>query len=56
MRDSEKFKERMVRRSLGPEGVSANALSKEMGVAQPTLSKWEAMFLAVALPRPHPAD
>ena len=37
---SEKFKERMVRRMIGPAGISANALSKEVGVAQPTLSKW----------------
>lgn len=40
MRYSENFREQMVRRMVGPEGMSANALSKEVGVAQPTLSKW----------------
>lgn len=30
----------MVRRMLGPEGISATALSKEVGIAQPTLSRW----------------
>ena len=39
-RYSEKFKARMVERMTGPRGVSANALSKEVDVAQPTLSLW----------------
>lgn len=39
-RYSEKFKARMVERMTGPRRVSANALSKEVGVAQPTLSLW----------------
>lgn len=39
-RYSEKFKARMVQRMVGPGRVSANALSKEVGVAQPTLSLW----------------
>lgn len=30
----------MVRRMAGPEGISATALSQEVGVAQPTLSRW----------------
>lgn len=34
------FKARMVRRMAGPEGISATALSREVGVAQPTLSRW----------------
>lgn len=37
----------MVRRMLGPEGLSALALSKEVGVGQPTLSKWRRDSLAV---------
>ncbi len=37
---SEKFKARMVKRMTGPRRVSANALSKEVGVGQPTLSLW----------------
>jgi len=34
------FKARMIERITGPEGISANALSKEMGISQPTLSRW----------------
>ncbi len=30
----------MIRRMLGKEGISASALSRETGVAQPTLSRW----------------
>ena len=37
---TETFKARMVRRMLGPKAVSANALSEEIGIAQPTLSRW----------------
>jgi transposase len=37
---SEKFKARMVGKMLGEQGLSANALSKEVGVGQPTLSRW----------------
>lgn len=36
----EKFREEMVSKMLGPNAVSANALSKNAGVGQPTLSKW----------------
>ena len=39
-RYSEKFKASMVRRLVGPRKVSAAALSREVGVAQPTLSLW----------------
>jgi transposase len=34
------FKARMVQRMAGPEGISANALSNEVGIGQPTLSRW----------------
>jgi transposase len=34
------FKARMVQRMAGPEGITATALSKEVGIAQPTLSRW----------------
>lgn len=34
------FKARMLQRMVGPEGASATALSKEVGVAQATLSRW----------------
>ena len=37
---TEGFKARMIERMAGPEGISATALSKEVGVAQPTLSRW----------------
>jgi len=30
----------MVQRMAGPEQISANALSKEVGITQPTLSRW----------------
>jgi transposase-like protein len=43
------FKKRMVQRMLGPEGISASALSQEVGISQPTLSRWarEARSLGV---------
>jgi transposase len=34
------FRSRMVQRMAGPEGISARALAKEVGVPQPTLSLW----------------
>ena len=37
---SERFKSRMVGRMSGPHASSANALSGEVGVNQPTLSRW----------------
>lgn len=37
---TEGFKARMIERMAGPEGISARALAKEVGVAQPTLSRW----------------
>jgi len=36
----EGFKARMVARMAGPEGISGCALSREVGVPQPTLSRW----------------
>lgn len=40
MEYTDTFKARMVRRMLGPNAVSANALESEVGVPQPTLSRW----------------
>jgi len=37
---SRKFKERMVRRMVGPAAISAKALSREVGIPQSTLSRW----------------
>lgn len=37
---SEAFRNRMVERMSSPRAMSATALSKEVGVPQPTLSKW----------------
>lgn len=37
---TEGFKARMIQRMAGVEGISASALSQEMGVSQPTLSRW----------------
>ena len=34
------FKNRMLRRLMGPSAVSANALAREVGVHQPLLSRW----------------
>ena len=34
------FRARMVQRMLGREGVSATALAGEVGITQPTLSRW----------------
>lgn len=37
---SEAFRNRMVEKLSGPRAMTAGALSKEVGVPQPTLSKW----------------
>ncbi len=37
---SEKFKARMVAKMVGPHAISANALSQQVGIGQPTLSRW----------------
>ncbi len=40
VRYSDGFRLRMVQRMAGTEGISANRLSQEVGVAQNTLSRW----------------
>jgi transposase-like protein len=40
MNYTEGFKARQVRRMAGPEGMTASSLAKEIGVSQPTLSRW----------------
>ncbi len=40
MEYSETFRSEMVAKLIGPQAVSANALSKRCGVRQPTLSRW----------------
>jgi transposase len=37
---SESFKSKMVQRMAGPNAVSANRLSEEVGISQSSLSKW----------------
>jgi transposase len=37
---SEAFKSKMVQRMVGPGAISANRLAQEIGIGQPTLSKW----------------
>ena len=37
---NEGFKARMIQRMAGPEAITATALSKEVGIGQPTLSRW----------------
>ena len=45
---TEKFRDEMVRRLMGPTAVSANELGLKVGVPQPTLSKWRREALNVA--------
>ena len=40
MNYSDGFIARQVRRMAGPDGISASALAKQVGVPQPTLSRW----------------
>lgn len=40
MEYSEAFKAKMVQKMLGPNGKSAGALAAEVGMSQPTLSRW----------------
>lgn len=53
MQYTEGFKEQMVRKMMGPSSMSANRLSKECGVRQPTLSRWlrEAKVSAMSKPK-----
>ncbi|MEP7347640.1 MAG: IS3 family transposase, partial [Gemmatimonadaceae bacterium] len=37
---SDTFKKRLVQRLVGPRAVSANALAKEVGISQESLSRW----------------
>lgn len=40
MQYSERFKEKMVQRMAGPNGMTATELSQQVGVSQSTLSRW----------------
>ena len=40
MQYSEVMKARMIKRMTGPRAVTASALAEEMGIPQPTLSRW----------------
>ena len=40
MKYSDTFKSKMVRRMTGPDSLSATALAADIGIAQPTLSRW----------------
>lgn len=53
---SEAFKRKLVQRMLMPDGPSANKLSQEVGINQPTLSRWlrEATTLAPVTKRRKP--
>jgi len=44
----QELREHLVGRMLGPEGMSANSLSKETGIAQTTLSRWNQAARSVA--------
>lgn len=54
MEYSSKFRARMVSKLLAPDGPSAAALSREVGVSQPTLSRWlrEARLAGMDKPTP----
>lgn len=56
MQYTEKFKEEMVRKMVGPGAMSAYRLAQECGVSQTSLSKWrrEAMVGAVKKPSTGP--
>lgn len=43
------FRARMIKRMAGPEGISATALSREVGVSQQSLSRW---LRAASVPTP----
>lgn len=40
MEYTDRFRSKMVRKMLGPSGVTATALAAKVGVPQPTLSRW----------------
>ena len=40
MKYSDKFKSRLVSKMVGPRAVTASALAVEVGIKQPTLSRW----------------
>ena len=45
---TEEFKRAIVSKLLAPGGPSANALSKELGICQPTLSRWRRDYRQVS--------
>ena len=49
---SEAFKSKMVQRMLGPNGMSANALSAQANISQTTLSRWKREAQATMLVMP----
>lgn len=51
---SDKFKAKLVAKMSGPRAISANQLSREVGIGQPTLSRWkrEATLPDVAKKKP----
>jgi transposase-like protein len=56
MKYSEQFKTRIVSKLVGPDALSANALSGEVGISQATLSRWlrEAGTVPVMAKKQHP--
>jgi transposase-like protein len=50
---TERFKEEMLKRMLGPEGVSATELARQAGVSQPALSRWLRQARRVDLVKKH---
>ena len=58
MRYSEQFKERMVRRMLPPESISAMQLSLKVGASQASLSRWlhRARVVVVPMAKKNPSQ
>ena len=48
---SEKFRNRVVKQLLGPNGKSASEVARELGLAQSTLSRWRKQATTRSLPR-----
>ena len=48
---SDRFKERVVQRLTGPDAISAKGLAREIGIAQPTLSRWLRQAKVGAMPK-----
>ena len=51
---SDKFKAKLVAKMTGPGAISANQLSQEVGIGQPTLSRWKREATLPSVPKKKP--